>query len=172
MDRIVFVGGIHGAGKTTLSRRVASLLSASHVTAGAMIRENAQAGTVVTTGRANKAVPDVDANQELLLRGLALYRARVAGPILLDGHFSLLRPTGEVVPIPLTVFRSIAPSAVLLVQADKAVVRRRLVERDGSAPPLETIALLAEREEASARTVCRDLRIPLSLARGDGDPDL
>src|SRR2546425_12769037 len=53
-------------------------------------RETASAAHTVTVGVGDKAVPDVDANQTLLLRGLDLYRARIGvGPILLDGHFSL-----------------------------------------------------------------------------------
>ena len=84
------------------------MLPASHVTAGGLIRENAGNATV-TVGAGNKAVPNVDANQLLLLRGLELYRARVDDkPILLDGHFSLLDANGEVVAIPLAVYESLA----------------------------------------------------------------
>jgi adenylate kinase len=167
MNPIVFVGGIHGVGKTTLSRLVAERLSASHVTAGGLIRETASASHIVTVGIGNKAVPDVDANQELLLRGLERYRSRVAGPILLDGHFSLLDQSGKVVEIPMTVYEAIAPVAVLLVEADDHVVRERLIERDGAAPPMTAISLLAERERACAEAVGSGLRIPILSSRGD-----
>ena len=116
-QRIVFVGGIHGAGKTTVSRLLTGLLSASHITAGGLIRETASAAHTVTIGVGNKAVPDVDANQALLFAAL-LYRARIgSGPILLYGHFSLLDPGGTVIGIPLAVYEAIAPVAVLLVEA-------------------------------------------------------
>ena len=47
---IVFVGGIHGVGKTTVSRLLAELLPAKHVTAGALIRATAGAQENVTVG--------------------------------------------------------------------------------------------------------------------------
>jgi adenylate kinase len=167
-QRIVFIGGIHGAGKTTLSRLLAGLLSASHVTAGGLIRETASAAHTVTVGASDKEVPDVDANQALLLRGLDLYRARIGvGSILLDGHFSLLDPSGAVVGIPMAVYEAIAPVAVLLVEADPQTVHDRLMRRDGAAAPLETVSVLASRERECAEAVCAALRIPMRTLAGD-----
>jgi adenylate kinase len=167
-QRIVFVGGIHGAGKTTVSRLLAGLLSASHITAGGLIRETASVAHTVTVGVGDKAVPDVDANQALLLRGLDLYRARIGvGPILLDGHFSLLDPSGAVVGIPMAVYHAISPAAVLLVEADAQTVHDRLMRRDGAAAPLGTVSLLASRERECAEAVCAALRIPMWTIAGD-----
>jgi adenylate kinase len=147
------------------------LLPASHVTAGGLIRENVGNATV-TVGTGNKAVPNADANQVLLLRGLELYRARVdSKPILLDGHFSLLNAKGEVVAIPVAVYESLAPVAVVLIEADVETVRKRRVERDGDAPPLKTISLLSARERESADAVCEALGIRIIKARGDGDAE-
>lgn len=168
MNSIVFVGGIHGAGKTTVSRLLAGLVSASHITAGGLIRETAGAGHTVTTGVGDKAVPDVNANQALLLRGLDLYRARIgSGPILLDGHFSLLDPSGAVVGIPMAVYEAIGPVAVLLVEAAAETVHSRLVQRDGAAAPLETVTVLASRERECAGAVCTALKIPMWTVAGD-----
>ena len=171
MQALVFVGGVHGAGKSSICRALAALLPASHVTAGGLIRENASNATV-TVGSGNKAVPNVDANQLLLLRGLELHRARLDDkPILLDGHFSLLDANGGVVAIPLAVYESLAPVAVVLVEADDETVRKRRVERDGEAPLLETISLLSARERESADTVCEALGIRIINVRGDGDAE-
>jgi adenylate kinase len=167
---IVFVGGIHGVGKTTVSRALAALLPALHVTAGTLIRESACAAERVTVGIGNKTVPNVAANQALLLHGLALYRSRVAAhpvPVLLDGHFALLDEAGDVVSIPQQVFVEIAPIAVLLVEATARIVRDRLLQRDTEAPSIARISELAERERASAADVCLDLRIPLWTVSGD-----
>jgi len=161
---IVFVGGIHGAGKTTVSSRLAVALSASHVTAGMLIRETASSKA---SGGWSKAVSDVNANQELLLRGLALHRRQASGPIVLDGHFSLMDPTGIVVAIPMDVYTAIAPIAIVLIEADTAVVHSRLLRRDGAAPPLATIESLSDRERTHARAVSRALDIPMFAVRGD-----
>jgi adenylate kinase len=171
MNSIIFVGGIHGAGKTTVSRLVATAILASHVTAGALIRETAAPDHQVGVGFGDKAVPDVDANQALLLRGLDLYRARIgSGAILLDGHFVLLNPNGSITRIPADTYKVIAPRALLLVETDLPLVRERLIKRDGDAPPMDKISLLAESERSSAELVSAQLRVPMWIVRGDGDP--
>lgn len=169
---IVFIGGAHGAGKTTFSRVLASMLSASHVTAGWLIREMAIASGTVAVGACNKAVPDVDANQGLLLRALSLYKGRVgSGLILLDGHFSLLNADGKIVAVPSAVFREIGPIAVLVVEVEEAIICQRLRKRDGQSPPLETISQLVAHERQHSQTVCRELKIPMWTVPGDIPPE-
>jgi adenylate kinase len=132
--------------------------------AGTLIRETAGAADEVAVGIGNKAVPNVDANQALLLHGLDLYRLRVgtqSRPILLDGHFSLLNGAGQIVAIPLSVFVAIAPVAIVLVEASADTVRWRLLERDKEAPPLEAISALADCERGRAAEVSAALGIPL-----------
>lgn len=169
MSVTVFVAGIHGAGKSTICRELARLLGAFHAAAGDLIRANANATTEVTVGV--KAVPNVDANQLLLLRGLAVYRARNTGLLLLDGHFVLLKPDRAIAEIPATVYEAIAPVAVLLVEADAVTIHSRLLERDKTAPPVATITDLAIQERAHAQRVCGELKIPLWAVPGDGATD-
>lgn len=168
---IVFVGGVHGSGKTTLSRLLAAALPAAHVTAGGLIREAAATGHVVTVGAQDKAVPDVDANQATLLRGLSAYQARTADdarPLLLDGHFTLMNPEGEIVEVPATVFTAIGPMAVVIVETDPAVVHRRLAERAPEAPSAELIARLADRERERANAMSKAQKVPIFTLTGDG----
>jgi adenylate kinase len=66
---ILFVGGVHGSGKTTICRLIAEAYPAVHVTAGALICEAADASHIVTVGAQDKAVPDVDANQAVVAEG-------------------------------------------------------------------------------------------------------
>jgi adenylate kinase len=168
---IVFVGGVHGAGKTTLSRWLADELPAAHVTAGALIREAAVSGHVVTVGAQGKAVPDIEANQVALLRGLSVFQARrVNDPrtLLLDGHFTLLNPAGEIVEVPPGIFTAIAPVAILLIEADPAIVSERLAARAPDAPPVEVIARLAARERERATATAAALKVPIFSVAGDG----
>jgi adenylate kinase len=174
MSHIVFIGGIHGSGKTTLSVSLAALVPAAHITAGRLIREAAAPGHVVTVGAQGKAVPDVDANQAVLLRGLAAYRARNSGDLrvlLLDGHFSLMNASGGIEDVAIEVFKAIAPVALLLVEAPSVTVYRRLASRAGSPPSVDAIERLAERERDRALTTATDLRIPLWSVTGDGTAD-
>ena len=132
------------------------------------------AGETVTVGVGNKAVPNVDANQALLIHGLESYRARngsVTHPLLLDGHFSLLDPNGNVVEIPLEVFVTIGPVAILLVEAAQQTVHDRLVMRDADAPSLIRISASAQRERARATEVCASLDIPMWIVSGEQAPE-
>lgn len=168
---IVFVGGVHGVGKTTISRLLAERLSASHVTAGRLIREAASGTDRVSISHGRKAVPNVDGNQALLLRGLASYKASCGpGPIVLDGHFSLLDSSEIPVRIPLPVYDAIAPVAVVLVETEDRVVHARLMSRDGGAPPVAIVAQHAVCERQAAEAVCARLKIPLISVAGDGSP--
>jgi adenylate kinase len=175
-ERIVFVGGIHGAGKTTLSRRLAQILPALHVTAGELIRAAGDPGEAVTLNPGSKAVTDVDRNQERLLAGLLAYRNRAtAGSnglgILLDGHFCLLDRHGAVADIPSGIFAAIDPVAVIFVDADAETVFHRLSGRDGGAPPLAIVTMLAERERARASEICTGLGIQMWSVSGNADVD-
>jgi adenylate kinase len=150
---LVFMGGIHGVGKTTYCRGLAPLVGARHLTAGSLIRE---AGGV----QIDKTVANLDQNQVRLLA--ALERRRAAGErILLDGHFCVLSPSLTIEYIPIAVFRRIAPSRVVLMGAEPGDIFARLQQRDGKAPPLSLIGELAQAEQQHAITVGSALNAPI-----------
>jgi hypothetical protein len=116
-------------------------------------RERGESRNVGTTGAQDKAVPDVDANQAILLPGLTAYQHRATGdirPRLLDGHFTLLSASGATESVGVDVFRAISPVAVLLVETSAVTVHTRLSARAADAPRVELIQRLAEREHAVA----------------------
>ena len=163
MISIVFIGGIHGAGKTTVARDLASLLGVPHVSAGALIAE--AKGQAAPT---SKAVVNVDKNQALLIEGLQVFRDRAhSGSMLLDGHFTVLNSANEVKIIPVAVFRKIAPVAAILVETADEIVFDRLQARDRQAPPLAVISSLRERERDRGIIVCARLQIPMLTVRGE-----
>lgn len=170
MSRLVFLGGVHGAGKTTISGKVASLLSAAHASAGSLIA-GASRSRVITVSAVSKAVADVDGNQTLLLQGLASLRARIAHPLVIDGHLCLIEATGEITEIAVEVFRSMEPAAMLLVVSDPVIVRERLSERGGEVPSLDVVKTLSTREAAHAAVVAEALKVPIFHARGDREAD-
>jgi adenylate kinase len=170
MRRTIFICGVHGAGKSSLCKELAQAIPAAHVTAGALIREASTPTQIVTVGAQNKQVPDVDTNQAALLNGLAAFNARTendVGPLLLDGHCTLLTAVGEIADIPMGVFNAIRPTAILLVESSADVIHHRLAERAADAPSPEMIRRHAERERGRAEAVSTLLSVPLLTAAGD-----
>lgn len=157
--RLIFVGGIHGAGKTTLCRKLAPVLGAQHFSAGDLIRMSA--GTLPNV---EKRVADVRDNQRLLVDAVVKLRATVP-TMLLDGHYSVINASDDVEAIPLEVFRSISPSMLLLISADPVQVSERLEQRDERRYMPSMLTFYAQREEAQARLVSRELEIPLAVLK-------
>jgi adenylate kinase len=170
LPKTFFVAGIHGAGKTTISRKLSAALPATQVSASALIQE-AGRGRPVTVNAASKRVADVDSNQALLLRGLDAFRARTVGHIVLDGHLCLLSADGVISDVGLEVFRSIDPIAILLISSQAEVILSRLSGRAGDVPSLATIRLFSDREASRASLIADKLGKPLIQLRGDRDPD-
>jgi hypothetical protein len=107
---LYFVGGTFAAGKSTLCQSLSHLLPGEHLKASELIRYSPNPEDA--TGKATGAVLD---NQDRLIAALATRRLTPAH-VLLDGHFCLIDETYAVVPIPLSVFQRIQPSALVLVE--------------------------------------------------------
>jgi len=153
---IVFVGGIHGVGKTYLGAPAAKHLGIRHATASHLIREERG----LQTWGADKRVAGIDENQAALISATA--RLRTGGQqLLLDGHFVLRGADGSLTEVGVQVFRDLQIRAVLLLATDIEVVLGRLHERGDHSWSESELRLLAEREEAHARLVATELRLPL-----------
>jgi adenylate kinase len=156
-QHIMFVGGVHGVGKTEFSRTVAQALPACHLVASSLIRE---AGQPIVTGR--KQVATVSENQDALVQALQKYQS-FTKPILLDGHFCLLTSDIHIQDVPFTTFHHVAPKAALVVVDAPLAIAERLARRDGNAPPTDFIAEFQNRELEHAVRVCHRLGIPLFI---------
>jgi adenylate kinase len=154
---LFFVGGVPGAGKSTLCQQLAGLLNAQHLIASELIRYSPDPDD--PTGR---AVADVARNQARLIA--ALNEIRQPGTdLILDGHFCLLDRGGHIVPVPVQAFREIDPMALLVVEAPPLRVRTRLEDREGEPYDLDLIVRLARGERAHARRVASALNVPLEI---------
>lgn len=155
---IVFMGGIHGAGKTYICRELAPLIAARHLTAGELIAE-------ARSRVPRKEVNDVDANQALLVAAIDGLRAAVPR-LLLDGHFCVLTAGGHAMPIDVAVFRRIGPQVLLVLAVSPDDAARRLISRDSEHYPAELLAFLQHEELSHARTVGAALGVPLHILDG------
>lgn len=157
---LIFVGGIHGAGKTALCEALAESIGAVHYSAGRIIQNRLAAEQ---TGR-DKTVSDVNANQRALLAAVDELRLS-ATSILLDGHFTVLSADGGVSEIPVEVFWSLQPRALIVVDTDPEEAAERIRKRDGTIYPRSILEALRDSEIRHAQVVSQALVVPLLVAR-------
>lgn len=153
----IFVGGIHGVGKTYLASRAAPDAGLFHTSASKLIKEE----RTLSTWANDKRVTDVDANQRAL--AAAIRRHNDAGTrILLDGHFVLLGESGDFIHLATAVFDALNLRGVLLVETDPQIVAKRIAERDQRQVSNEHLSAFMKAEREQAHKVCAELNIPLS----------
>lgn len=165
VSTLVFIGGISGVGKTTLlDRSPGRDREWLRMSAGRLI-----AGELGLAALSVEDEADVLRCQDALVRA---YKQRSRGhalPILMDGHFTLHTRSGAIA-VPESVFRALAPHALVLLHAPPDEIRSRRLHRDGAAPSLEELAAAASAEAAAARAIAGALRLPLHELSIDADP--
>ncbi len=153
IHRIIFVGGVHGVGKTHFCEKLSERFSVEHVSASSLIKRHKRLAR-------NKEVEDVGGNQAILIAELSNYQTNKS-TLLLDGHFSLLAKTSEIEDVPLGIFLAISPLAIFLLHDDPLEIAKRLTLRDGEDCKVELIASLQEREVSRAHWVSSELNVPI-----------
>lgn len=150
---LIFVGGIHGVGKTTFSRILAHRLLKKHLSAGAIIASYKNAELT-----AEKEVHDIKGDQDILIS--ALSDIRKTESIVLDGHFCLLDEHRAFSDLPLSLFEQIRPEIVIILEDSPPAVQKRLTRRDNKCYDLEFINSFQLREVAHGSSICKDLGVP------------
>lgn len=156
--KLIFVGGVHGVGKSTACVEISSRAPVLHLKASDLIRtERASA-----LGAGQKAVDDLVGNQNLLLQGFRTHvRVHQPSTVLLDGHFSLSVKGQGVQPIPVDVFAGLAPTELICFVDDPVRIADRLQKRDGVDLRPTEVATLQEIELGQARYVSERLAVRL-----------
>lgn len=90
--KIIFVGGIHGSGKSYFCRKVHHSLQLEYITASSLIGRSKE-----------KQVQNVPANQDILVDAIHSKLSRFQN-YLIDGHFCLLTKSSEVEKVNIKVF--------------------------------------------------------------------
>lgn len=150
----LFVGGVHGVGKSTICRKVLDALGYKCLTASFLISEFGK------RVESSKAVIDVSGNQAALISQWNIER-KGHHRLALDGHFSLVDSEGRIAPVDVAVFQNIGPDKFVLIRGDCEEIAKRLKDRDGqkwSAAFVEDFQCV---EEEHARHVSEKLNAPL-----------
>lgn len=153
---VIFIGGVHGVGKTTFSKSLSDTLKIPSFTAGDLIR--AHRARPVTE---DKRVGDISGNQDALVEAIRLLG--ISTPILLDGHYCLLDANAAVSEVPIRTFQQLTLCVSLVIRDDPALIRERLQQRDSKDYDLDLIAAFQDAEIAWSQKVAAILKIPIAL---------
>lgn len=154
----IFLGGVHGVGKSFLASQLPDELDIYHASASDLIKQELQQ----PNWGSDKMVGDAAGNQALL--AAAVNRENDCGVrLLLDGHFVLKNNQGEYIYLGSDVFSSLNLKAVILLEAPPQVVRDRISKRDDRDEDIESIKRFLEAERSQAQKVCSALKIPLEI---------
>ncbi|MGG4397400.1 ATP-binding protein [Paenibacillus thiaminolyticus] len=124
MKKIIFVGGIHGVGKTFMCKKMSIDLNINHYSASKLISKmtNEDFST-------NKKVDRINENQELLIQ--SIIKNTVDDELfLLGGHFILLHKNGEISKVPYMTFKVMQPKAIIILIDSAERIAERLFQRD------------------------------------------
>ena len=107
-----------------------------------------------------KEVIDIANNQQLLLDALA-HKKVVGRNVLLDGHFTLLKPNGDVQGIEKHIFADIAPDAIIIIYDDPSQIVARMMQRDNVVISLDSMAYKQVHEIEHGRVIAKHLNVPI-----------
>ena len=124
---IVFVGGVHGVGKSTCCQEVAERTGLQWLTASSLIKAEEQSAVA----EHSKVVLDAVRNQQLLVRSVRKRMKRGHDRVILDGHFTLFTLSGTIETIEIDVFIQLGLERIVVLRDDPSAICGRLRERDG-----------------------------------------
>ncbi|MBK6959063.1 MAG: AAA family ATPase [Nitrosomonas sp.] len=152
--KIVFIGGIHGVGKSTLCNSICAHLNAEHHSASELISRIGETNYLST-----KRVTNIGKNQDVLITAINKYLG-FEKAYLLDGHFCLLNQNGDVAEIPFSTFEAISPVAIVVLFDDPSKIYTRLKERDKERYIISSLSAFQENEINYSKSVASHLNIP------------
>lgn len=152
--KIVFVGGVHGVGKTTMCETFVNEFGFTHKSASQLIREE-KAEAIKNN---SKAVQNIDANQKLLIQAVARFRSKGEN-LLLDGHFAILNSKLQPTALPTNVFSDLAIDSIIAIYDEPDLIAARISNRDEKSMNQAEIDLFQNLELERAKQVSNELNL-------------
>lgn len=152
-NNIIFIGGIHGVGKGTICKEIASKTNLIHITASEILKWDE------ISSSDNKLVNNLSSSQERLIYGLKNL-IKKDKQYLLDGHFCLLNSNGIPCKIDEETFDNINPKIISVVIDDIEKIIERLLKRDNKKYNIKILNELQEMEIEYAKYLSKKYSIP------------
>ncbi|MCY4263064.1 MAG: AAA family ATPase [Candidatus Dadabacteria bacterium] len=154
---VLFVGGVHGVGKTSLCRKVSKLGGYRHISASFLIRIGQEKDI-----QGKKEVENVVKNQLILLQNLKIAKAEYPR-VLLDGHFTLINDRNEIEPVNVQIFDAMNPRELVLIKGFPSKIVDRLKDRDHKKWDISFVKEFQAAEEKHAQYVSEQIGVPLHI---------
>ena len=119
--KYILLVGVHGVGKTTLLENLKKDVRFVALSISDLIR---RAGNKIQSS--DKFTKNIANNQELWKEELANYSFKDNDVVILDGHFSLLNHSKEIVELPFSTFDGLEISKIILKKENPIIIRERL----------------------------------------------
>lgn len=158
---IIFIGGIHGVGKSTYCQNVIDRYAIVHISCSSVLKwqpENIEC---------SKSVKDISKNQNQLVLNLkSIIQPHIK--YILDGHFCLLKNGSSIEKISLSIFQDINPVAIAILSEDIKTICKRLEKRDDNKYSADLLDEMHKIEMEHGSWVANKLNIPFFSIQNTG----
>lgn len=144
----IFVGGVHGSGKTELCKKIQEKIECVYLSASQLLRWS----------KKEKNVENVQENQRIL-KELLKKEMQDDKLYLIDGHFALWNNEYKCEKVPLTFFEDLNIKCILLVVENEDVIEKRLFVRNEINVLSENIVSISKVEKEYSQFVAEKLGI-------------
>lgn len=164
MRNMIFIGGIHGVGKTFFSNNISKEYSIGNYSASELISKKKQ-----ELFSKDKKVDNIGENQDFLKESL---EELVLGDkwFLLDGHFCLLNKDSTISRISEETFYGLSPKAIVVISDSIENISLRLKNRDNIIYDEELLRIFLNDELNYSRIIASNLNIPYFVYDNSDDP--
>lgn len=151
---MIFVGGIHGVGKTTFCKCFYKRFNINTYSASRLIEQkrNEQFSK-------DKKISNISSNQNVLIDALTELKISEQH-YLLDGHFCLINKHGEVSRIPEETFFDLSPKGIILLIDSVEKIFGRLKQRDKFSFTVNFLERFQNEELKYSKEIANMLNIP------------
>lgn len=153
MQNLVFLGGIHGAGKNHLVETCNLSKDYNTLVASQLLKWQHY-----SRNPNNKLVNSIDDTQNRIIKNLQ----QLIDPqqkYILDGHFILLDAQQNIQPISEEVFKQISPRAIFIKTAPVQEIKTRLYNRDNLDWDINLLAEMQKSELSHAQHIASILKV-------------
>lgn len=161
-ENLIFIGGIHGVGKSTICKSICDKVQIEYLSASKVLK---------WIDEENKNIDNISNNQDILISNLKkiVQNDKV---YLLDGHYCLLNQSNKIENIPLETFKQLNPIIFIAIVEDVSIIKQRLESRDNRVYEWDLLKTFQDEEIAYAKYLSEKLCKPFYIFKSKDDLEL